>query len=290
MASSAPLVEFAPAKINLTLRVIGRRADGYHELESLVAFADTGDRLTLDVSERLALSVRGPTAQASGNIDDNLVLKAARAFVTRFDSARAGRFILNKTLPVAAGIGGGSSDAAAALRLLARLNGVAADDARLFDIAAAIGADVPVCLVPRARVMRGIGDKLSAPIAGAALPAILVNPRVAVPTKDVFARLAEMRRGIAAAAPAETETSSIETMIAPGVNDLEAPAVSLQPIIADVLGALRALPGAKLARMSGSGATCFALFPSLRAAQNAAKTLRAQHPSWWVRGCMLNRS
>ncbi|MGE0749417.1 MAG: 4-(cytidine 5'-diphospho)-2-C-methyl-D-erythritol kinase [Variibacter sp.] len=290
MASSAPLVEFAPAKINLTLRVIGRRGDGYHELESLVAFADTGDRLTLDVSEHLALSVRGPTAQASGDIDDNLVLKAARAFVARFDGARAGHFILNKTLPVAAGIGGGSSDAAAALRLLARLNGVASDDARLFAIAASLGADVPVCLVPRARLMRGIGERLSAPIAGAALPAILVNPRLAVPTKDVFARLAEMRQGTPAATPAEIEASSVEAMIADGVNDLEAPAVSLQPIIADVLGALRALPGCRLARMSGSGATCFALFPSLRAAQSAAKTLRTQHPGWWVRDCMLNRS
>ncbi len=186
----AARVEAAPAKVNLTLRVVGRRADGYHDLESLVVFAGVGDRLAFAPARALDLKVRGPTAGAAGNLSDNLVFKAARALADRVPGLKLGRFELSKRLPVAAGLGGGSADAAAALRLLARANRLTLDDPRLIQAARATGADVPVCLDPRPRVMRGIGDVLSAPLDLPRLPAVLVNPGVAVPTKDVFAALA----------------------------------------------------------------------------------------------------
>ena len=170
--------------------MVGRRADGYHELESLVVFASVGDRLTFAPGRALALTVGGPTAAAAGELADNLVLKAARALAERVAGLKLGRFDLSKRLPVAAGLGGGSADAAAALRLLARANRLALDDPRLMEAARATGADVPVCLDPRPRVMRGIGDVLSEPLDLPRLPAVLVNPGVAVPTKDVFAALA----------------------------------------------------------------------------------------------------
>ena len=168
---SEPLVEQAPAKINLTLRVRGRRADGYHELESLVAFADLADTLTLQPGGTAALEVCGPFAAASGPVADNLVLKAVAALRKGIDGLTAGRFQLEKKLPVAAGIGGGSADAAAALRLLARVNGLALDDPRLSAAALATGADVPVCLAARPCIMRGLGERLSAPLALPSLPA-----------------------------------------------------------------------------------------------------------------------
>ena len=183
-------VEPAPAKINLTLRVLGRRPDGYHEIESLVAFASVGDALAFLPGPTLALVVRGPTASAAGEIGDNLVLKAARALADRVVGLRLGRFVLAKRLPVAAGIGGGSADAAAALRLIARANRIALEDARVMAAARATGADVPVCLDPQPRLMRGIGEMLSPPLRLARLPAVLLNPGVSVPTKEVFAALA----------------------------------------------------------------------------------------------------
>jgi 4-diphosphocytidyl-2-C-methyl-D-erythritol kinase len=162
--ASGELAEFAPAKVNLTLHVLGRRPDGYHEIESLVTFAGLGDRLTFRPGERLALAVSGPTGAAAGASEDNLVIRAARALATRVDGLRLGGFALDKQLPVAAGLGGGSSDAAAALRLLAQVNGLSLDDERLRAAAQATGADVPVCLDPRARMMRGIGEILSDPM------------------------------------------------------------------------------------------------------------------------------
>lgn len=279
---TSPLSEWAPAKVNLTLRVLGRRADGYHELDSIVAFADSGDQLTLAPGEALALSVSGPTAAAAGEGADNLVLKAAHHLASHVRDLTLGRFALEKRLPVAAGLGGGSSDAAAALRLLARVNGIAPDDERLYLAAAATGADVPVCLSPRARVMRGIGDKLSPPIALTPMPALLVNPGVAVPTRDVFQKLSA-GTAIASALHVESlDAPRIEEFIGKVGNDLEKPAVALQPVIADVLREVGVLAGCRLARMSGSGATCFGLFATGALAANAANTLRHAHPSWWV--------
>ena len=285
-------VEKAPAKVNLTLRVVGRRADGYHDIESLVVFAAVGDALAFTPARALALTVRGPTAASSGNIADNLVLKAARALAERVEGMKLGRFALSKRLPVAGGLGGGSADAAAALRLLARANRMALDDPRLMQAARATGADVPVCLDPRPRFMRGIGDILSDPLDLPRLAAILVNPGVAVATRDVFAAL-HLETARNAGAPSsslpiggETRAALLRTL-AKSRNDLEKPAISLQPMIAEALSALRALAGCRLARMSGSGATCFGLFDGSRAAIAGARALRARHPGWWVRATVL---
>jgi 4-diphosphocytidyl-2-C-methyl-D-erythritol kinase len=291
VTSTASLVETAPAKVNLTLRVLGRRPDGYHDIESLVAFADVGDTLRLTPGDGLSLSVRGPNATAAGPDADNLVLKAAAALAARIVGVRLGAFELEKMLPVAAGLGGGSADAAAALRLLARANELRADDVRLYEAACATGADVPVCLEPRVRVMRGIGEILSAPLEFPPLPAVLVNPGVAVATKDVFARW----RPAATPAPLFdwsvvgeiANRDQILRLLGLQANDLEEPAVAVAPAIAETLAALRALAGCRLARMSGSGATCFALFSAAADAILAGQTLRARHPQWWVRAGAL---
>jgi 4-diphosphocytidyl-2-C-methyl-D-erythritol kinase len=293
VSAPAPLVENAPAKVNLTLRVLGRRADGYHELESLVAFAEVGDRLSFVPGGELALAVRGPNAAQAGERADNLVLKAAQALAARVAGIGLGAFDLDKRLPVAAGLGGGSADAAAALRLLARANSIPADDGRLYDAARVTGADVPVCLDPRPRLMRGIGEILSSPLKLPALPVVLANPDVALPTKSVFAN---WRRGgshvlTLDVAPLEKVTNREEylQLLATQANDLENAAIAVEPVIAEVLAALRALTGCRLARMSGSGATCFALFSSAAAAIEAAKALSEKYPQWWVRPSALGR-
>ena len=286
MASTAR-AEKAPAKVNLTLRVLGRRADGYHELESLVAFAGVGDALTFAPGDALTLTVSGPTAPAAGDSADNLVLKAARALAERIAGLTLGRFGLSKRLPVAAGLGGGSADAAAALRLLAQANGIALDDPRLMQAAQATGADVPVCLDPRPRLMRGVGDVLSAPLDLPRLFAVLINPGVAVSTREVFAALNLPPAAPPAPAGPPAAPSALLAEIASGRNDLEQPAIELEPMIADVLSVLNKLPGCRLARMSGSGATCFGLFETNAAASAAARTVRVGYPQWWVRATVL---
>ena len=284
---SAPLSDLAPAKVNLTLRVLGKRADGYHDLESLVVFAGLADRVTLTPGDALGLNVDGPTAAAAGDVADNLVLRAAHALAERAAGLRLGHFTLTKHLPVAAGVGGGSSDAAAALRLLARLNGLPHDDARLMEVARATGADVPVCLDPRPRVMRGIGEVLSAPLDLPPLPAVLVNPGVPVPTRDVFGKLGLApgeARGVADEIDAGRlkDRAALLAWLRSQPNDLEAPAIALQPVIRDVLGGLAQRNGCLLARMSGSGATCVGLFASEAAAAAAAQALASTHSDWWV--------
>jgi 4-diphosphocytidyl-2-C-methyl-D-erythritol kinase len=283
-----PLVEHAPAKINLTLRVLGRRVDGYHDIESLVVFArtpGTGDRLSFAPGGALELELSGPYGNATGPPGDNLVLKAAHALAASVEGLEVGRFMLDKRLPVASGLGGGSADAAAALRLLARANAVAGDDPRLFAAARSTGADVPVCLQGRPRIMRGIGEKLVEPLALPVLPAVLVNPGVAVATGDAFARLGLSPgevRGHETATTVPSERAALLAFLADDVNDLEPAAIALAPVIADVLARLRALPDCRFARMSGSGATCFALFDTAGAATAAAHRLKAAHPDWWV--------
>jgi 4-diphosphocytidyl-2-C-methyl-D-erythritol kinase len=293
----ASRVERAPAKVNLTLRVLGRRADGYHEIESLVVFAGVGDTLAFTPGKTLSLSVRGATAGAAGDLAENLVLKAARSLAERVEGFRAGAFALTTRLPVAAGVGGGSTDAAAALRHLAHHNRIALDDARVLAAGRATGADVPVCLDPRPRMMRGIGEILSAPLKLPGLPALLINPRVVVPTKDVFAALrapplatdyksAQARDEWADAGEAASRADVLAYM-ARNANDLEAVAVALHPTIAEALATLRVLPDCLLARMSGSGASCFALFPTQSAAAAAARILRVARPAWWIRPTVL---
>ncbi len=290
-ALPVPLAANAPAKVNLTLRVIARRADGYHELESLVVFADRGDRLTFTPGGALSLAVSGVTAAQAGDDADNLVLKAARALAERKSGLALGAFHLEKNLPVAAGLGGGSSDAAAALRLLAQANALPHDDAPLHEAARVTGADVPVCLDPRPRVMRGIGEQLSAPLLLPPLPAVLVNPGVAVATKLVFAGLKLRDKPAApldlAAMAKLASRDQLLQIVRTQPNDLEAPAIAIAPAIADVLTALRALPGCDFARMSGSGATCFGLFATAAEADTAAKVLRADNPGWWTQACTL---
>ncbi|MGE8125734.1 4-(cytidine 5'-diphospho)-2-C-methyl-D-erythritol kinase [Methylobacterium sp. NPDC080182] len=281
------LADRAPAKVNLTLHVLGRRVgDGYHVLESLVAFAGTADRLTLDPAAPLSLTVSGPTAGPAGPTDDNLVLRAARGLAARVPNLRVGAFHLVKRLPVAAGIGGGSSDAAAALRLLARLNGLPLDHEAVGAVARETGADVPVCLDPRARMMRGAGEAIGPVLGLAPLPAVLINPGVPVPTAPVFKALDLSVGQDLAGAPHPTIPRAMASdpllrALAGARNDLEAPALTVAPVIGDALAALRA-QGCRLARMSGSGATVFALFADRRAAVRAAAALRAAHPGWWV--------
>ncbi len=252
------LSDRAPAKVNLTLHVLGRRAgDGYHVLESLVAFAGTADRLTLRPGEPLGLTVSGPTAGPAGPEADNLVLRAARDLAARLPSLTLGAFHLVKRLPVAAGIGGGSSDAAAALRLLARLNGLPLDHDALVAAARATGADVPVCLDPRARMMRGAGEDVGPALGLPAIPAVLINPGVPVPTAPVFKALGlsvgESLPGAAHPAVATTpDPAALLATLRPARNDLEGPALTVAPVIGEALSALRA-QGCDLARMSGSG-------------------------------------
>jgi 4-diphosphocytidyl-2-C-methyl-D-erythritol kinase len=260
-------------------------------LESLVAFARVGDRLDFTPGVPLSLDISGPFAAAAGNLADNLVLKAARELARLAGGLVLGRFALVKDLPVAAGLGGGSADAAAALRLLARANGLAPDDARLSAAARATGADVPVCLDPRPRVMRGIGEILSAPLDLPPLPAVLVNPGVPLATKDVFAALAaappKSAEGFDVTALSATSVEGTLAALAGGANDLEHAAIALCPAVADVLAALAATPGCRLARMSGSGATCFGLYANEHVAAEAAHALAGAPRDWWVRATML---
>jgi len=291
------LSEEGRAKVNLSLRVIGRRVDGYHDLESVVAFADCADRLTLAPGPELSLKTTGPLARACGDTSDNLVLKAAMLLAARVPDLKVGAFTLDKVLPVAAGIGGGSADAAAALRLLARLNNLALDDPRLLEVALQTGADVPVCLASHACDMTGVGETLL-PLNLPKIPAVLVNPGVAVATRDVFAALG-LRSGELLVGATDVlrgtdwpeDGASLEDwveVLAASSNDLEEPATRIQPAIGEVIAALSATNGAWLVRMSGSGATCFAIYENTADAGRAAEKIRTQHPVWWVHAGVLS--
>jgi 4-diphosphocytidyl-2-C-methyl-D-erythritol kinase len=291
------LVAEGRAKVNLTLRVVGRRVDGYHDLESVVAFADCADRLTLTPGFELELRLSGPLAGACGETSDNLVLKAARLLGQRVPDLKVGSFTLDKLLPVAAGIGGGSADAAAALRLLAQLNDLTLDDERLLGVALLTGADVPVCLASRPCDMTGVGETLL-PLTLPIMPCVMVNPRVPVATKDVFNALGlrngellvgatDILRGTAWPEAGASVEDWVEVLAASS-NDLEAPATRIQPVIGEVISALSATNGAWLARMSGSGATCFAIYENTADAGRAAEKIRLDHPGWWVHAGTLS--
>lgn len=252
MSLANELTEVAPAKINLALHVRERRADGYHRLETIFAFAEDGDRLAVEPDTGLSLAIEGPFAGGLSTGPDNLVLQAAEALRRAAGVDQGAALRLEKNLPVAAGIGGGSADAAAALRLLARLWGT---DVPLEPIARQLGADVPACLAGQTVRGEGRGDVLT-PMAGAGLSGtklLLVNPGVAMPTGPVFAAWDGIDRGPL------PHCDPLAAALA-GRNDLEAPAVAIMPVIGDLLSWMRTRPGVVLARMSGSGATCFALF------------------------------
>jgi len=286
--AAATLQERAPAKVNLSLRVLGRRADGYHDLSSLVAFAGTGDRLTLTPGAPLGLSVAGNAAL--GGEADNLVLKATRELQARVPGVVTGHFHLVKKLPVAAGLGGGSADAAAALRLLARANNLAPEDTRLFDAALATGSDVPACLYGRACLMRGRGETIT-PLSLPRFGAVLVNPGVPVATSDVFRLLAiapGTRLSEPTAEPADfADRDEVLALLRGEPNDLEPPAHRLAPVLDALAGTLARTPDVLLARMSGSGATMFALYDNCRHAARAAKIIAGSHPGWWVKSTIL---
>lgn len=292
MNSPKSLAARAPAKINLTLHIEGRRADGYHELQSLVAFAGAGDFLTFAPDGEFSLSLDGPTAIEAGEGGDNLVAKAHRALSAEWPGLRSGAFHLTKRLPVAAGVGGGSSDAAAALRLLAQANGISPENPVLFEVARKTGADVPVCLAPRGKMMSGIGDKLGPPLRLPPLFAVLVNPRQPVETGAVFAELG-LKLGETCSLgphPAISDDMDFESFmraLKKGRNDMEDAACVLAPVIGDVLAVLAGARGCRLARMSGSGATCFALFETCRQAGIAARAISRGHPEWWVKPTIL---
>ena len=279
-----PLTARASAKVNLTLRVGGRRSDGLHQIESLVVFSDIADELSLDPSRPRGLELLGPLRADCPPAADNLVLKAAGALAARVFNLKIGGFSLIKRIPMAAGLGGGSADAAAALRLLAKANGLASDDPRLFEAACDTSADVPVCLDPRPRLMRGTGEVLSAPLQLPPLAAVLVNPGLPLPTKEVFDAFdrTDIRAPLQERTPSFTTRDELLAYLQALPNDLQAAAISLQPAIADVVSALRDMPSCLLARMSGSGATCFGLFEAQDAASSAAGKLRALHPGWWI--------
>jgi 4-diphosphocytidyl-2-C-methyl-D-erythritol kinase len=287
-----PLQTRALAKVNLTLRIVRQRGDGYHEIVSLVAFADIGDELTLNLGPRLELDVRGPNAAALTESSDNLVLIAARHLSTHIDNMKLGRFELRKILPVGAGLGGGSSDAAAALRLLAQLNNLHLHDPRIHEAAAETGSDIPVCLTPTARMFRGRGDHVGPRIELPALAAVLVNPGVHISTPEVF-RALKLEPGSAGPSQGpgvdrfEGDLAALIDLFSRDANDLEPPARALSPVVTQALDALQAAPEARFVRMSGSGSTVFGLFDSCRHAARAAKALKAAHPDWWVKPTVL---
>jgi 4-diphosphocytidyl-2-C-methyl-D-erythritol kinase len=275
------LEETARAKVNLALHVIGRRADGYHLLDSVVLFADIFDRLRFSIADENSLHITGPLA-AGLDTSDNLVLRAQAAMVQTFGKLIPGIAItLDKYIPAAAGLGGGSADAAATLRALCRLAGLDPFSRAVREIAISLGADVPACLYSRACRLRGAGEKIE-PLPGfAALNVVLANANVPVSTADVFAAL-NLVPGEPGYPPMEFPFE-----LANSRNDLTPPATSLVPVINDVLNALRDAPDVKFVRMSGSGGTCFALFENHAAAATAVGDLAERHPDWWIRPAVL---
>jgi 4-diphosphocytidyl-2-C-methyl-D-erythritol kinase len=271
----------ARAKVNLYLHVTGKRADGYHLLDSLIVFAEGGDAIEAVTSDGLDLTIDGPFAGGLESGPENLVLRAASALQALTGSKQGAAIKLTKNLPIASGIGGGSADAAAALHALCELWRVTPNQDALLQLAARLGADVPVCLASRPSFVGGIGQEI-APATG--LPKswlLLVNPRVATPTPAVF----KARRGDFSGAgrwsQPPRDLAEFVARLAQCRNDLTEAAISVTPQIRDVLAAIEMLPGCALARLSGSGATCFGLFPDERSARSAEQQLRARHPHWW---------
>jgi 4-diphosphocytidyl-2-C-methyl-D-erythritol kinase len=277
----------ARAKINLFLHVGDRRDDGFHPLQSLAVFPMAGDRLTAEAADDLSFRLEGPFAAALAG-DDNLVLKAARTLAGRAGRLPQARLTLTKTLPVASGIGGGSADAAAALRALSSLWELDLNETALCEIAASLGSDVPVCVASQPSFMEGRGEILTPVPALPHLPLLLVNPGVAVPTRDVFAALGE-RRGTGMTLPRGGfgDLADLLRFLETTGNDLEAPAITLQPVIGEVLKGLKSLPGALFTRMSGSGATCFALMADDDGCRRAATLLKQRHPDWWIEASLV---
>ena len=289
MANS--ICEAARAKVNLTLHMKGKRRDGYHELESLVVFADVSDELVFTPASEDRLSLEGPFA---GLVDgENLVLKAKRAFASWLGVTVSGDFLLKKNIPVAAGLGGGSSDAAATIRALLKAYDRDEDTKTFIRQSAAIGADVPVCLQDSAAWMCGLGERVT-PVSGLTpLPALLVNPGIKLSTAAVFKTLNAKplqpeEAGAPPSFPGWRNPQEAAVWLNEGRNDLEAPAIALEPAVKKVLDALRRLDDCMLSRLSGSGPTCFGIFLSQDAAAEAASEMRRSYPNWWVQATTLS--
>ena len=279
------------AKLNLTLEVLGRRADGFHELRSLVAFASLGDEVEFDPHGPLGLTVEGRFAEALGG--DNLIIKAAQLASNKVPGLKLGRFRLVKLLPVASGLGGGSADAAAALRLIARANDGALHDATLAELAPQLGSDVSVCLKSRPALISGRGENVE-PVAGfPSCGVLLANPGRPLATEAVYVALgaeslAGSPRRDAGRLDFHRDFEALLAYVTPRGNDLERSAAQLVPEVRDVLAALLALDGVRLARLSGSGPTCFALFASENDAKRAGMGLAAEFPNWWIAASALS--
>jgi 4-diphosphocytidyl-2-C-methyl-D-erythritol kinase len=283
------LTALAPAKVNLLLHVGPVGVDGYHPLASLVAFADVGDRLTARPDEGLSLTVTGPFGAAIADEPDNLVLRAVRSLAERCGVSGDLALTLDKRLPVAAGLGGGSADAGAALRLARTAWGLEVDDALLAEVAGRIGADGPMCLVARPAWAEGRGDELTPEPRLPPLPAVLVNPGAPSLTGPVYRAYDAGPACVADRpdAPEDWRLSGVIDWLAGQRNDLQAPAISREPAIGAALAAVSAAPGVRLARMSGSGATVFGLFETAADAAEAAARLATDHGDWWVRATIL---
>jgi len=288
------ITEFAAAKINLALHVTGKRDDGYHLLDSAVMFApDAGDVLEASFADKTSLTVSGPFRQGLETDAGNLVLKAFAALHNRYpNDVRPCSMNLHKALPVASGIGGGSADAAAALRAIVRLNGLAVDEPTLAELALQLGADVPVCIASNACRMRGIGEIIDDWPHAPSLHAVLVNPLIGVSTAGIFRHLglapgSQANSGIKGGFDDAGNTQAVLDWLQTCRNDLEPPACHLEPVISDVLNAVGQLAGCRLSRMSGSGATCFGLFETPEGAAAGAAELALQHPKWWVAATAL---
>jgi 4-diphosphocytidyl-2-C-methyl-D-erythritol kinase len=283
----ASISRTAPAKLNLSLEVVGRREDGWHLLDSLVAFTEYGDRLQADEAEALTLALDGPFgALLAVDPSENLVLRAARALAAEAGIAPRAALKLTKNLPIASGIGGGSSDAAAALTALAELWHLAVGPDDLARIGLGLGADLPVCLAGRSSRLQGIGERITPVPALPPAPIVLVNPGIGLATPQVFrARHGPFSTGAGAEGLLQhpsPDAAALAAALAASRNDLTEASISLLPVVAEMLAVLAAASGALLARMSGSGATCFALFPEDGAACAAAAAIERAHPAWWV--------
>jgi 4-diphosphocytidyl-2-C-methyl-D-erythritol kinase len=279
----------APAKLNLFLHVGDRRPDGYHALQSLVAFAEIGDVLELAPASELTLKAGGPFAAQTPRGDGNLVLKAAKALSELCsDTPRGASIALEKNLPVAGGLGGGSADAAAVLRGLNRLWSLDRPENELVKLAQTLGSDMPVCVLSRPSLMEGRGERVSRTASLPPLELVLVNPGVQLPTASVFAAL-NARTGTGAMHPPSRIVTvwDLVAYLEDSGNDLEAPATRLQPVIDEVLDALHHEPGCVFAQMSGSGATCFGLFDGREFALGAASRIVQDHPEWWVKATRI---
>lgn len=276
--------ELAPAKLNLFLHITGRREDGYHLLESLVAFCDVADRLTAEPSCELSMEITGPFSSALKQEQDNLILRAARELQKAAGVPKGVRLTLEKHIPVGAGLGGGSADAAASLRLLPKFWGVEIEREQLESIALGLGADVPACLDSRPSLMQGIGERLTPVSLPAPLPLLLVNPRIPVSTAEIFHAIAGKPFTSPLTIPRYWESSeALLSWLADTGNDLQEAAIKKVPVISQALSLLKQQQGSKLARMSGSGATCFAVFHDETAAQKAQAVVKQTHPDWWVK-------